>query len=151
MADNDDKKKESKTNGSLFENLENLRIGQNFSDAIGVKKQITTIPIRKPNRQDFIRVHNDESYYLETVILEIKEDRALYWLGVGAQPSEPVQRILDKLGTSERYGRLRQGESLEALLEEAEQAAAEREPVDPRTKREVVAKSQPAAQAVAEA
>lgn len=48
----------------------------------------------------------------------IDEDRALYWLSVGAQPSDPVRRLLDKQGTLERLVRLRQGEYREALVAE---------------------------------
>jgi len=69
---------ERKLTGDLFDNLDQLKLGQNFSEAISVKKQITTIPIRKPGRQDFIRVHPDESYRLETAILELKEERENY-------------------------------------------------------------------------
>ena len=50
----------------------------------------------------------------------INEDRALYWLSVGAQPSEAVERILQHTGTLERLARLKAGESLEALVQEAE-------------------------------
>jgi hypothetical protein len=55
---------EHKLAGDLFENIDLLKLDQNFSESIGVKKQISTIPIRKPGRQDFIRVHPDESYRL---------------------------------------------------------------------------------------
>ncbi len=48
----------------------------------------------------------------------IEEDRALYWLSVGAQPSDPVRRLLDKQGTFERLGRLRKGEDSDALVAE---------------------------------
>lgn len=48
----------------------------------------------------------------------IDEGRALYWLSVGAQPSDAVERLLVKQGTIERLGRMRQGESLEALVAE---------------------------------
>jgi small subunit ribosomal protein S16 len=122
---------------------------------VGAKRQpsyrIVVADSRSPRDGRYIETIGYYNPRTEPATMEIQEDRALYWLGVGAQPSEPVQRILDKLGTSERFGRLRQGESLEALLEEAEQVAVEREAVDPRTKREAVAKSQPATQAVAEA
>lgn len=50
----------------------------------------------------------------------VYEERALYWLGVGAQPSDAVARIFQRTGTQERYERLRAGEELEALLQEAE-------------------------------
>lgn len=49
---------------------------------------------------------------------EIQEDRALYWLSVGAQPSDAVQRLLDRQGTTDRLVRLRQGETIDALVAE---------------------------------
>lgn len=48
----------------------------------------------------------------------IKEDRALYWLSVGAQPSDAVRRLLEKQGTIDRLARLRQGEEFETLVAE---------------------------------
>jgi small subunit ribosomal protein S16 len=49
---------------------------------------------------------------------KIDEDRALYWLSVGAQPSDAVHRLLVKQGTIERLGRLRQGETRKKLVAE---------------------------------
>lgn len=48
----------------------------------------------------------------------IKEDRALHWLSVGAQPTDAVRRLLDKQGTFDRLGRMRAGESMEILAAE---------------------------------
>ncbi|MGB3713380.1 MAG: 30S ribosomal protein S16 [Candidatus Promineifilaceae bacterium] len=48
----------------------------------------------------------------------ISEDRALYWLSVGAQPSDAVERLLSKQGTIDRLARLRQGEARELLVAE---------------------------------
>lgn len=48
----------------------------------------------------------------------IAEDRALYWLSVGAQPSDAVRVLLNKQGTFERLTRLHAGESLDALVAE---------------------------------
>ena len=55
-----------------------LRLSQNFTEATGVKKLVTTVPVRKPNKQDFIRVHQDPAFRLETAILELKEERESY-------------------------------------------------------------------------
>ena len=49
---------------------------------------------------------------------DIREDRALYWVSVGAQPSDAVRRLLVKQGTYDRLARLRTGEALEALVAE---------------------------------
>jgi len=52
----------------------------------------------------------------------IREERALHWLSVGAQPTDAVRRLLEKQGTLERLARLRAGESLESLVAEVEGA-----------------------------
>lgn len=65
--------------------------------------------------------------------LELKEDRALYWLSVGAQPSEAVARILGWLGTDKRLERLKAGEAMDALVAEAAEEFAKRPPVSPKT------------------
>ena len=49
---------------------------------------------------------------------KIDEDRALYWLSVGAQPSDAVRILLDKQGTLGRLARLHAGESLDSLVAE---------------------------------
>jgi small subunit ribosomal protein S16 len=54
----------------------------------------------------------------EPMDFDIDEGRALYWLSVGALPSDAVQRLLVKQGTYDRLGRLHGGETLEALVAE---------------------------------
>ena len=56
----------------------------------------------------------------ETVIVD--ESRALYWLKVGAQPTGSVLQLFTKRGTMNRFERLSQGEAVDVLLAEAEQA-----------------------------
>lgn len=78
-------------------NPDNLRLSQNFSEIAGVKKAIITVPVRKPNRQEFIRVHPEESFRLETAVIEVKEDRATYLVETnlwGELPGEVVPKIL---------------------------------------------------------
>lgn len=60
--------------------------------------------------------------------VEIREDRALYWLSVGAQPSDAVKRLLEKQGTYARLARLHAGESMDALVAEYEGLTLETEP-----------------------
>ena len=56
-----------------------LRLDQSFAETVGVKKLLTTVPVRKPNRQDFVRVHPDPAYRLTpAAIIELKEDREVY-------------------------------------------------------------------------
>ncbi|MBK8025656.1 MAG: 30S ribosomal protein S16 [Chloroflexi bacterium] len=64
----------------------------------------------------------------------VKEDRALYWLSVGAQPTEALVTLLKRTGTMARYERLKAGEKMEDLVAEAEKAQAQAAPVSPRTR-----------------
>ena len=111
---------------------------------VGAKKQpsyrIVVADSRSPRDGKYIEAIGFYNPRTEPETITIKEDRALYWLSVGAQPSEPVQQILQKLGTWDRFQRLKNGEPLEKLLEEAEAAMAAREPVNPKTRREPPAK-----------
>jgi hypothetical protein len=57
----------------------NLRLDPEYLKSGGVKKLLTTVPVRKPNKQDFIRVHPDPDYRLCGVaIIELREDREIY-------------------------------------------------------------------------
>ena len=58
--------------------LDNLRLSQNFVDTAGVKKLLTTVPVHKPNPQDFVRVHPSLDYRMNAPMLELKTDREEY-------------------------------------------------------------------------
>jgi len=55
-----------------------LRLDQSFSEGPTVKKLLTTIPVRKPRAQDFVRVHESEEYRLDTAVIALKDDRETY-------------------------------------------------------------------------
>src|SRR5262245_23494405 len=57
---------------------ENLRLDQSFTEAAGVKKLLTTVPVRKPKPQDFVRVHPSADYRANLAIIELEEDRESY-------------------------------------------------------------------------
>jgi hypothetical protein len=59
-------------------NLSSLRLSQNFSEQLQVKKALLTIPVRKAHKQEFVRVHPSPEHQIETMILELKEDRESY-------------------------------------------------------------------------
>ena len=58
--------------------------------------------------------------------IKLVEDRARYWLGVGAQPTDRVARFLDAAGILERAARVnpKKGEPGEKAKERAEERAA---------------------------
>lgn len=119
---------------------------------VGRKKQpsyrVVVADSHSPRDGRYIEVIGFYNPRTQPATMQVKEDRALYWLSVGAQPSDPVRRILDKLGTLGRFERLSKGEEMTALVAEAESAAAAREPISPKTS--YPAQSKPKQQAEAE-
>jgi len=105
---------------------------------VGSKRQssyrVVVANVKSPRDGGFIDKIGFYNPRTQPATLEINEARALYWLDKGAQPSDAVRRMLDKLGTLGRYDRFRKGESLDALIAEA--AANMPAAIDPRTRRD---------------
>jgi hypothetical protein len=59
-------------------NPDRLRLSQDFASAVGVRKLLTTVPVRKPSNEWWVRTHPDAAYRLPTAILELKEEQELY-------------------------------------------------------------------------
>jgi len=77
--------------------LDQFRLPQDFGDVVGVKKVLTKIPVKKPDRQAFIRVRPEPEYQFQTSLLELKEEREYYLLGpdaLSACPNEAIPMIL---------------------------------------------------------
>lgn len=55
-----------------------LRLSQDFGATVGVKKVLSTVPCRKPNRAEFVRVRPGEEWRLETAALEDKINRETF-------------------------------------------------------------------------
>lgn len=70
-----------------FGDLGKLRLSQNFEQSLGVKRKIVQVPVRKPSRENWVRVHADEEYRLQTAVIELKEDREIYLIDPGLWPS----------------------------------------------------------------
>jgi hypothetical protein len=63
----------------LFDDLNALKLSQDYADTVGVKKILATVPVGKPNKQDFVRVHPDPEFRLSpAALIELKEDRETY-------------------------------------------------------------------------
>src|SRR5579859_3290083 len=107
---------------------------------MGLKKQpsyrIVVTDRASPRDGRYIEIIGFYNPRTEPITMDLQEDRALYWLSVGAQPSEPVERILNKLGTKARLERLRKGETIEVLAAEAASEKAARGPQSAKTRKE---------------
>jgi hypothetical protein len=66
--------------------LEKLRVDQDFLETTNVKKLLTTVPVRKPGQQDFVRVHPDTNYRNLMAFIELKEDREVYAVNLKTVP-----------------------------------------------------------------
>jgi small subunit ribosomal protein S16 len=97
----------------------------------------------------------------EPSLIEVNSDRAQYWLSVGAQPSEPVQRILEKTGDWQKFKGLPAPEPLKVAAErvdrkaryeaESQAAAGLAAPAEPAKAAKKAAKKTARAEAPAEA
>jgi hypothetical protein len=70
-----------------------LRVNGNLANGIGVEKLLTTVPVRRPGRQSFVRVHPDEAYRLDTVLLELKDEGETYLLAAQLAAELPGARV----------------------------------------------------------
>jgi hypothetical protein len=59
-------------------NLDALRVSQEFAEGLGVEPVVADCPVRKPDKAAWIRTHPDPSYSIETLILELREERESY-------------------------------------------------------------------------
>jgi len=95
---------------------------------VGAKKQpsyrIVVAESTSPRDGKFVEAIGFYNPRTEPETVKIDEGRALYWLSVGASPSDAVARIFTTHGTMERLEKLRAGAELDDLVAEAEAARA---------------------------
>ena len=82
----------SSSNEDLF-SLANLRVSGDTLNGVNVEKLLTTVPVRKPGKQSFVRVHPDEAYRLDTVLLELKDESETYLLAQQLAMELPGARV----------------------------------------------------------
>jgi small subunit ribosomal protein S16 len=70
---------------------------------------------------EFVGVYQPKE---EPSVIQVKSDRVQYWLSVGAQPSEAVQRLLEKTGDWQKFKGLPAPEPLKVAPERADRKAA---------------------------
>jgi hypothetical protein len=75
--DKEIKKVETSKTEDLF-NWDSIALPQDYQASSGVKKLITRIPIERPNRHEFVRVHPDLSY--QAPVFEDRLDKEIFIL-----------------------------------------------------------------------
>ena len=104
---------------------------------MGKKKQpvykLVAADARSPRDGKFIEAIGLYNPKTDPATVEIKEERAMYWLGVGAQPTDTVKNLLSHQGIILKHELLKQGLTEEKIavkldewkkLKEANLAAA---------------------------
>ncbi len=81
----------------------------------GKKKQpsyrLVVADLRSPRDGKFIEIIGHYHPVLQPKELVVKNDRARYWLGTGAQPSETVVRLLKQVNVLDADGKVTAAES----------------------------------------
>ena len=80
---------------------------------VGAKKQpyyrVVVADQRSPRDGRFIEIVGHYNPRTDPPTVDLKEDRVLHWLSVGAQPSDPVARMLKKTGIMEKFASTKAG------------------------------------------
>lgn len=89
---------------------------------MGKKKQpiykIVAADARSPRDGKFLEAVGTYNPLMDPHLVEIKEDRALYWLKAGAQPTETVRSLLKNQGISLKRELMKRKLSDEKIAEE---------------------------------
>ena len=62
------------------------RLDQTLTEGIATTKLLTKIPVRKPEQQEFFRVHPSEAYRLNAALILVKADREFYLVAPEVAP-----------------------------------------------------------------
>jgi len=86
----------------------------------GAKKKPTyrlvVADARSPRDGRFIEIIGHYNPRTSPVTVKLHEDRALYWLSVGAQPTDRVQKLMTNIGTMDKLAKVKAGTSIEDVL-----------------------------------
>jgi len=65
-----------------------LRLSSDYAEGLGVKRVISTIPVRKPNKSEWFRVRPGDDWRLQTAVLELERgvERTTYLLAPALWP-----------------------------------------------------------------
>src|SRR5215471_3344130 len=65
---------------SIFDNIDALRLSPDAVATAGIREILTHVPVRKPNRTEFFRVHPDPDMALATGVFIDKEEREVFFV-----------------------------------------------------------------------
>jgi hypothetical protein len=83
-----------------FADLSKLRLDQLFAETAGAKKLLTTVPVRKPLAQDFVRVHPGAEFRMPFAFVNLKDDRERYLVLPEIAAAVPTEVVMEMLYTT---------------------------------------------------
>jgi small subunit ribosomal protein S16 len=97
---------------------------------VGLKGQPTyrVVAADKESPRDgrFLEILGFYNPRTQPATIHLNEDRVYHWMKNGALPTESVAQVFKSSGTLERWERFKNGETLETLVKEAEEAELKR-------------------------
>lgn len=98
---------------------------------MGKKRQpiykVVAADARSPRDGKYIEAIGSYNPLTDPATIELQEDRALYWLGCGAQPTETVKNLLSKQGILLKNDLQKKGLSEEAIAAKLEEWGTKKE------------------------
>src|SRR5947209_18861347 len=80
--------------------IASLRLNPSFLETAGVKKLITTVPVKKPSQQDFVRVHPAAEYRENFAMVDLKDDREEYLVHSTVLPELTAEALYKRVDTA---------------------------------------------------
>ena len=97
---------------------------------IGLKGQptyrIVAADKESPRDGRFLEILGFYNPRTDPATIHVKEDRVYHWMKSGALPTESAEKVFKSAGILERFERFKQGEAVETLMKEAEEAETKR-------------------------
>jgi hypothetical protein len=74
-----------------------LRLPPSYEQDAGLRTQLTTVPVRKPKRQEWFRVHPDKEYRADFALILVDEGREYYLVNPAllSEVGTPTRSIAD--------------------------------------------------------
>ena len=88
---------EDSLDGAGMDEFERFRLSQDFKNLGGAKKLLTTVPVRKPNKQQFVRTKAETGFVIDVMLLEYGESKDTYLIEPDIQAyveANPTRLIL---------------------------------------------------------
>jgi hypothetical protein len=68
------------TDKSIFDDLEAIRLSPDAAATAGTREVLRHVPVRKPNRNEFVRVHPDADMALATGVFVDREEQEVFFV-----------------------------------------------------------------------